>query len=91
MVTAAEDGLLRRFPLKPTQMVDDLCNYISRNMSDIEWRQYVGDVNEIPWVETCVGKIKPSDEASNSKIQVNSSSIKEKKLESNGVSNTENK
>tara|TARA_S200000501_G_scaffold315530_1_gene307894 strand:+ start:8025 stop:11345 length:3321 start_codon:yes stop_codon:yes gene_type:complete len=91
LVTAAEDGLLRRFPLKPTQMVDDLCNYISRNMSDIEWRQYVGDVNEIPWVETCAGKIKPSDEASNSKIQANSSSINEKRLESNEVSKPKNK
>ena len=57
LVTAAEDGLLRRFPLKPDQMVDDLCNYITRNMSDIEWRQYVGDGDEIPWVETCIGKV----------------------------------
>jgi|TARA_B110000211_G_scaffold96093_1_gene112099 WD40 repeat protein len=90
LVTAAEDGLLRRFPLKPNKMVDDLCNYISRNMSDIEWRQYVGDASEIPWVETCKGKIKPSNEASNSKIQVDSSSINERNLESNESSKSKN-
>jgi len=43
----------------------------------------VGDASEIPWVETCKGKIKPSNEASNSKIQVDSSSINERNLESN--------
>ena len=90
LVTAAEDGLLRRFPLKPNKMVDDLCNYIKRNMSDIEWRQYVGDASEIPWVETCKGKIKPNNEASNSKIQVDSSSINERNLEPNESSKSKN-
>ena len=59
-------------------------------MSDIEWRQYVGDASEIPWVETCKGKIKPNNEASNSKIQVDSSSINERNLEPNESSKSKN-
>jgi|TARA_B110000483_G_scaffold19681_1_gene21592 energy-coupling factor transporter ATP-binding protein EcfA2 len=85
LVTAAEDGLLRRFPLKPDQMVDDLCNYITRNMSDIEWRQYVGDGDEIPWVETCIGKVKPNDEDSNPEIEGESPRNEEEILEMKDV------
>ncbi len=62
IVTASEDGLIRKFPIKPDQMVADLCVYITRNMSEVEWRQYVSDPKEIPWIETCLGKGKPLPE-----------------------------
>lgn len=53
-VTAASDGNIRRYPISADGMAEEICSHISLgNMSDIEWRQYVGD---IPYEqETCEG------------------------------------
>lgn len=61
IVTASKDGLIRNFPTKPDEMADQLCNYINHNMSDVEWRQYVADPEDIIWVETCEGKPKKEE------------------------------
>ncbi len=62
LMTACADGLIRYFPTKPDGMVNQMCDYLTRNMSDIEWRQFVADVNDIKWEATCSGKPKPVPE-----------------------------
>ncbi|WP_436516181.1 nSTAND1 domain-containing NTPase [Ekhidna sp. To15] len=53
-VTAAGDGNIRRYPTKADDMAAEICTHITLgNMSDNEWRQYVG--GDIPYVETCEG------------------------------------
>ncbi|MEP1033907.1 High-affnity carbon uptake protein Hat/HatR [Ekhidna sp.] len=53
-VTAAGDGNIRRYPTKADDMAHEICSHITLgNMSDNEWRQYVG--SDIPYVETCDG------------------------------------
>ena len=59
LMTASADGLIRFFPTKPDGMVDQMCGYIERNMSDTEWRQFVAEVSDIAWKPTCFGKPKP--------------------------------
>ncbi len=62
LVSASADGLIRYYPTKADGMADRLCDYISRNMSDTEWRQYVGE--NIEYVTTCEGKEKPEEDDS---------------------------
>ncbi len=63
IISASADGLLRVYPLLPDEMASRLCDYINENMSDTEWRQYVGDENEIEYNFTCEGKPKAEGEA----------------------------
>lgn len=61
-VTAAADGNIRKYPATPHQMASEICSLIETegNMSDNEWRQYVGD---IPYDEmTCEGMSKRGSE-----------------------------
>lgn len=60
-VTAAGDGNIRRYPTTPDQMAAEICSLIEKegNMSDNEWRQYVGvEYNEM----TCEGMPKRGSE-----------------------------
>ncbi len=57
LVTASADGLLRYYETQSDNMASQLCDYVSRNLSDTEWRQYVGE--DIDYVNTCEGKEKP--------------------------------
>ncbi|MEQ9467849.1 MAG: High-affnity carbon uptake protein Hat/HatR [Ekhidna sp.] len=60
-VTAAGDGNIRRYPTTADAMAEEICTHITLgNMSDNEWRQYVG--GDIPYVETCEGLPKRSSE-----------------------------
>lgn len=53
-VTAAADGNIRRYPTTAHAMAEEICSHITLgNMSDIEWRQYVGDIEYEQ--ETCEG------------------------------------
>ncbi|WP_370090375.1 High-affnity carbon uptake protein Hat/HatR [Ekhidna sp.] len=53
-VTAAGDGNIRRYPTTAHAMAKEICSHITEgNMSDNEWRQYVGE--GIEYVETCEG------------------------------------
>ncbi|SNS68695.1 WD domain-containing protein, G-beta repeat-containing protein [Ekhidna lutea] len=55
-VTAAGDGNIRRYPTKADDMAEEICSHITLgNMSANEWRQYVGDPEDIKYVETCEG------------------------------------
>ena len=58
-VTAAGDGAIRRYPTNIAEMADLICENIKSgqgNMSDNEWRQYVGE--GISYEFTCEGQAK---------------------------------
>ncbi|MEM6829312.1 MAG: High-affnity carbon uptake protein Hat/HatR [Bacteroidota bacterium] len=56
-LTAAGDGNVRRYPLTAHAMAEEICSHIQLgNMNRNEWRQYVGEPDDIPIVETCEGK-----------------------------------
>lgn len=60
-VTAAGDGNIRRYPTIATEMANEICQYIQLgNMTDNEWRQYVGE--GIEYVSTCEGLNKRGEE-----------------------------
>ena len=55
-LTAAGDGNIRRYPTTPHAMAEEICEHITAgNMSLSEWQQYVGDPEELPYIETCEG------------------------------------
>ena len=60
-VTAAGDGNIRKYPTTAHAMAEEICSHITDgNMSDNEWRQYVGE--GIDYVETCEGLPKRGSE-----------------------------
>ena len=60
-VTAAGDGNIRKYPTTAHDMAEEICSHITDgNMSDNEWRQYVGE--GIDYVETCEGLPKRGSE-----------------------------
>lgn len=59
LMTACEDGIIRFFPTKPDGYVSRICPLLNHNMSEVQWRQYVADPNDIAWRETCEGLPKP--------------------------------
>lgn len=55
-ITAAGDGNIRLYPIKVDVFVEEICEHITYgNMSDNEWRQYVGDLETQPYEYTCEG------------------------------------
>ncbi|REE02120.1 nSTAND1 domain-containing NTPase [Marinoscillum furvescens] len=53
--TGSADGFIRLFETLPDAYADRICGLVTRNMSDTEWRQYVGDPEQIPYELTCEG------------------------------------
>jgi WD40 repeat protein len=51
LLAGTKDGVLKRWPTKPNLMAQDICKYLYRNMSNLEWSRYVGD--DIDFVKTC--------------------------------------
>lgn len=51
LVAACGDGDLRIWPTRPDLMAGEICTYIKRNMTNMEWEAYVG--NDIPFESTC--------------------------------------
>lgn len=51
LVAGTRDGVLKLWPTKPDLMAEDLCKYLYRNLSKMEWDRYVGD--DINYVNTC--------------------------------------
>ncbi|MGB3463704.1 MAG: hypothetical protein WBA74_00465, partial [Cyclobacteriaceae bacterium] len=51
LITGSKDKMIRKWPVKPDGMANEICDYLGRNMSPTEWTQYVGD--DIPKEETC--------------------------------------
>ncbi len=53
--TGSADGIIRIFQTKPDTYASQICGLVSSNMSVTEWRQYVGDPEQIAYVNTCPG------------------------------------
>jgi len=51
LVTGSKDGVIRKWPLHPDGMGEEICSLLSRNMTTTEWNQYVGE--DIDKEETC--------------------------------------
>ncbi|MBL6449992.1 hypothetical protein JMN32_27005 [Fulvivirga sp. 29W222] len=52
LIAACGDGDLRIWPTKPELMARKMCEELSRNMSEDEWKTYVG--NDIGFHNTCI-------------------------------------
>jgi WD40 repeat protein len=50
LATACEDGAARVFPLRPEDLIGEACRRLSRNLTEEEWRQYLGGE---PYRKTC--------------------------------------
>ena len=62
-ITGANDGNIRRYPTKIGVLAKEICSLLTLgNMSGNEWRQYVGDEDDIMYVETCKGAPRRSNE-----------------------------
>lgn len=53
--TGSADGIIRMFDVLPNNYASQICGLVEYNMSDTEWRQYVGDPEEIAYEYTCEG------------------------------------
>ena len=62
-VTGSKDGIIRVFDVLQHKYADRICGLVRHNMSNTQWRQYVGDPNEIEYEYTCEGLEKsPEDQ-----------------------------
>ncbi|MEQ9425367.1 MAG: High-affnity carbon uptake protein Hat/HatR [Cyclobacteriaceae bacterium] len=48
LITGADDGNLRVYPTLPHEMAAEMCEHLSRNMTQLEWNQFVGEDIEYP-------------------------------------------
>ncbi|MAE87911.1 MAG: hypothetical protein CMB80_34570 [Flammeovirgaceae bacterium] len=53
--TGSADGIIRLFDVLPDNYASQICDLVRYNMTDTEWRQYVGDPEEIDYQYTCDG------------------------------------
>ena len=54
LIAACSESEIRVWPTDPSLLADQICPKLKRNMSQDEWKKYVGDVSEIPYEYTCV-------------------------------------
>lgn len=58
-ITGSADGIIRLYETKPDAYAEQICSLVQHNLSENEWKQYVGDVD---YVETCPGLERREDE-----------------------------
>ena len=51
LLAGTKDGVLKLWPTKLDLMAQDICKYLYRNMSDMEWDRFVGE--DIQYEKTC--------------------------------------
>lgn len=51
VITGSKDGFIRIWELDPKVLADRICQYVDREMTMAEWKEYVG--SEVPYEETC--------------------------------------
>jgi hypothetical protein len=54
ITSSNNNDLLYYWPTRSEYMVDQMCKYISRNMTKNEWDTYVGE--DIEYEKTCINK-----------------------------------
>jgi WD40 repeat protein len=55
LMTAAKDGLIRSFETTANGMIAQICSLLNRNMTRVEWRQFVAKEDDIAYQITCEG------------------------------------
>lgn len=54
LIAACSESEIRVWPTDPSLLAEQICPKLKRNMSQDEWKKYVGEVDEIPYEFTCV-------------------------------------
>lgn len=54
LIAACSESEIRVWPTDPSLLAEQICPKLKRNMTQDEWKKYVGDVDEIPYEYTCV-------------------------------------
>jgi len=54
LIAACSESEIRVWPTDPSLLAEQICPKLKRNMTQDEWRKYVGDVEEIPYEYTCI-------------------------------------
>jgi WD40 repeat protein/ABC-type oligopeptide transport system ATPase subunit len=62
LLAGTKDGVLKLWPTKPALMAQDLCKYLTQNMSELDWNRFVGE--DVEYVNTCekMGLVPETDE-----------------------------
>ncbi len=54
LIAACSESEIRVWPTDPSLLAEQICPKLKRNMTQDEWRKYVGEVEEIPYEHTCI-------------------------------------
>jgi WD40 repeat protein len=54
LIAACSESEIRVWPTDPSLLAEQICPKLTRNMTLDEWKKYVGNVDEIPYENTCV-------------------------------------
>ncbi len=54
LIAACSESEIRIWPTNPTLLADQICPKLNRNMTQEEWKKYVGYGEETPYENTCV-------------------------------------
>jgi energy-coupling factor transporter ATP-binding protein EcfA2 len=54
LIAACSESEIRVWPTDPSLLAEQICPKLTRNMTQDEWKKYVGSVDEIPYENTCV-------------------------------------
>ncbi len=53
IVVGCQDSIVRIYPIYASDMAEEICGMIDRNLSKAEWTKYVSDVDDIPYEKVC--------------------------------------
>ena len=54
LIAACSESEIRVWPTDPALLAEQICPKLKRNMTQDEWKKYVGEVSEIPYEYTCI-------------------------------------
>jgi WD40 repeat protein/energy-coupling factor transporter ATP-binding protein EcfA2 len=54
LIAACSESEIRVWPTDPSLLAEQICPKLKRNMTQDEWRKYVGEIEEIPYEYTCI-------------------------------------
>lgn len=54
LIAACSESEIRVWPTDPALLAEQICPKLKRNMTQDEWKKYVGEVSEIPYEHTCL-------------------------------------
>jgi WD40 repeat protein len=54
LIASCSESEIRVWPTDPSLLAEQICPKLTRNMSQDEWKKYVGNTEEIPYEYTCL-------------------------------------